>query len=68
MTEEQFSLWGMRLGIGGLVIFLAFIVWQLGKESKAGKKGMIILFFVLGLGVAGFLLKNLLVEFFLLTE
>ena len=68
MSEEQFALWGMRLGIGGLVIMLGFIVWQLGKESKAGKWGMFILFFVLGLGVMGFLFKNVLVEFFLLTE
>ncbi|RKW29910.1 MAG: DUF2788 domain-containing protein, partial [Kingella sp. (in: b-proteobacteria)] len=36
--------------------------------SKAGKWGMFILFFVLGLGVMGFLFKNILVEFFLLTE
>ena len=68
MSEEQFALWGMRLGISGLVIMLGFIVWQLGKESKAGKWGMFILFFVLGLGVMGFLFKNVLVEFFLLTE
>ena len=59
---------GEVLGIGGLVIMLGFIVWQLGKESKAGKWGMFILFFVLGLGVMGFLFKNVLVEFFLLTE
>ena len=68
MSEQEFAMWGMRLGIGGLVVFLGFIVWNLGKESKAGKLGMFILFFVLGLGVMGFLFKNVLVEFFLLTE
>ena len=68
MSEQEFAMWGMRLGIGGLVVFLGFIVWNLGKESKAGKLGMLILFFVLGLGVMGFLFKNVLVEFFLLSE
>nr|WP_314271200.1 DUF2788 domain-containing protein [uncultured Kingella sp.] len=68
MSEQEFAMWGMRLGIGGLVVFLGFIVWNLGKESKAGKLGMFILFFVLGLGVMGFLFKNVLVEFFLLSE
>ena len=68
MSEQEFAMWGMRLGIGGLVVFPGFIVWNLGKESKAGKLGMFILFFVLGLGVMGFLFKNVLVEFFLLSE
>ena len=68
MSEQEFAMWGMRLGIGGLVVCLGVIVWNLGKESKAGKLGMFILFFVLGLGVMGFLFKNVLVEFFLLSE
>ncbi len=38
--------------------FLGFIVWHLGKESKAGKFGTFILFLVLGLGVLGLSLKT----------
>ncbi|WP_373740359.1 DUF2788 domain-containing protein [Neisseria sp.] len=63
MSEAEFSDWAMKIGLGGLVIFLGFIVWNLGKESKAGKFGMFILFFVLGFGVFGFLFKNVLIEF-----
>lgn len=62
MTEAEFSMWAMRICIPALVIFLGFIIYNLGKESKAGKFGMFILFLVLGLGIAGFLFKNLLVE------
>ena len=62
MSEEQFSAWALKICLTVFIIFLGFIVWQLGKESKAGKKGMAILFFVLGLGVAGFLMKELLVQ------
>ena len=68
MSEAEFSDWALKICLSGLVIFLGFIIWNLGKESKAGKWGMFILFFVLGLGVMGFLFKNILVEFFLLTE
>ena len=68
MSEEQFALWGMRLGIGGLVIMLGFIVWQLGKESKAGKFGMVMLFLVLGLGIFGFIFKNVLIEYLMVSK
>ena len=54
MTEAQFSAWAMKIG---------FIVYDLGKKSNAGKFGMFILFFVLGLGVFGFLFKELLIGF-----
>ena len=62
MSEAEFASWAMKILLSGLIIFLGFIVWNLGKESKAGKFGMFILFLVLGLGIAGFLFKNLLVE------
>ena len=62
MTEAEFSMWALRIFIPGLVLFLGFIIYNLGKESKAGKFGMFILFLVLGLSIAGFLFKNLLVE------
>ncbi len=61
MTEEQFSQWALRIGLTVLVVFLGFIVYDLGKKSKAGKFGMFMLFFVLGLGVFGFLFKELLI-------
>ena len=63
MTEAQFSAWVMKIGLTVLVIFLGFIVYDLGKKSNAGKFGMFILFFVLGLGVFGFLFKELLIGF-----
>lgn len=48
----------------GLVIFagfIFFIIYDLAKKSNAGKFGTFILFFVLGLGLAAFLLKTILV-------
>ncbi len=62
MSIEQFEEWSLVIGIGGLVLFMAFIVWSLGRESKAGKFGMFVLFFALALGLLGFVIKLVLVE------
>lgn len=62
MTIEQFESWSLILGIGGLIAFMLFIVWDLAKNSKAGRFGTFILFLALGLGLAGFLIKTILVE------
>ena len=63
MSEAEFSDWAMKICLTGLVIFLGFIVWNLGKESKAGKFGIAILFLVLGLGVFGFIFQEVLIKF-----
>ncbi|MDO4641030.1 MAG: DUF2788 domain-containing protein [Neisseria sp.] len=68
MTEEEFTTWSLRICLTILVLFLGFIVWDLGKKSNAGKFGMFMLFLVLGLGVLGFVLKNVLVEWFLMHK
>lgn len=68
MSEEQFSNLAMPVLLTGLVIFLGFIIWDLGKKSGAGKFGTAVLFLVLGFGVLGFVFKNVLVEFFLLKK
>lgn len=62
MSEAEFASLALKICLTVLVIFLAFIIYNLGKESKAGKLGMFILFLVLFLGVAGFLFKNVLVK------
>ena len=63
MDEAQFASWAMKICLSILIIFLGFIVWDLGKKSQAGKFGMFILFLVLGLGVMGFLFKEFLIGF-----
>nr|WP_244999354.1 DUF2788 domain-containing protein [Chromobacterium subtsugae] len=55
----------MVVCLTGLIIFMGFIIWDLGKKSKAGKTGMFVLFLVLGFGVSGFVFKNILAEFLL---
>lgn len=62
MSEEEFAAIAFKVCITVFVIFLGFIIWNLGKESKAGKFGTAILFLVLGLGIVGFLFKNVLIK------
>ncbi|OAM34748.1 hypothetical protein A7Q01_08860 [Eikenella sp. NML96-A-049] len=55
----------IKIGLSVLVIFIGFIIWDLGKKSSASKFSMAIPFFVLGLGVMGFLMKEVLVSLIL---
>ena len=57
MTIEQFEYWSLNIGVGVLILFMFFIIYDLGKKSKAGKFGNFILFLALGLGMAGYLIK-----------
>ncbi|MBY6189308.1 DUF2788 domain-containing protein [Microbulbifer agarilyticus] len=62
MSFELFEEYSLIVGIGGLILFMMFIVWNLAKESKAGRFGTFILFTALGLGLLGFVIKTVLVE------
>lgn len=62
MDIEQFESIALVVGITLLVGWMFFIIYDLGKRSKAGKFGMFVLFFALGLGVFGFLAKTVIVE------
>ncbi len=58
-TEQQISTFGMTFGIGGFMLYMLFIVWKLARDSKAGRVGTIVLFFVLGFGMLGFIAKSI---------
>lgn len=58
LTEAQISEIGMTWGVGGFIALMLFIIWKVARESKAGKFGTFILFFVLAFGIFGFLMKQ----------
>ncbi|MBT9610827.1 uncharacterized protein DUF2788 [Aquabacterium commune] len=57
-TEEQIAQLGLTVGVGGFILYMVFIIFQLARESKAGKFGTFVLFLVLGFGLLGFVAKN----------
>lgn len=63
MTIEEFESLALYLCVGGLVLFMVFIMWDLAKRSKAGRFGTFILFVALGVGLLGFLIKTVAMQF-----
>jgi len=49
--------------VPGLIGYMLFIIYKLGKESKAGKFGTIVLFGVLAFGMLGFAAKYIIKAF-----
>lgn len=61
MTEAEFAEISLKVGVGGLILLMGFIMYDLSKKSGAGKFGTFIIFLVLGLCVAAFLIKEILI-------
>lgn len=62
-TEKQIAGFGMTFGVAAFMAYMLFIVWKLAKDSGAGRTGTIVLFFVLGFGMLGFIVKGILQYF-----
>lgn len=62
MSYEEFEGIFLTVGIAALILYMGFIVYNLGKESKAGKFGYFVLFLALGLGVLGFVVKTVIIK------
>jgi hypothetical protein len=58
MTEAQFSAIALKLCLTGLIIYMFWIIYNVGKESNAGRYGMMILFIALGAGFVSFIVKG----------
>ena len=59
LTESQIAQFGLTFGVGAFILYMLFIVWNLARESRAGRFGTFVLFMVLSFGMLGFLAKNL---------
>jgi hypothetical protein len=55
--EEQIAWFGLTVGVGAFMLYMVFIIFQLARESKAGKFGTFVLFLALGFGLVGFAAK-----------
>jgi len=58
MSIAEFEEISLTLGIGGLVLLMVFILYQLSKESGAGGFGTFVIFLALAMGIFGFAAKS----------
>ena len=56
-TEEQIAQFGLSFGGGAFMLYMVFIIFQLARESKAGRFGTFILLVGLGFGLLGYVAK-----------
>lgn len=62
MSIETFEYYSLVIGIGGLILYMLYIIYKLAVESQAGRFGYFVLFGGLGLGFVGLIAKSVLVE------
>ena len=60
MSVELFESVSLVVCISGLIAYMCFVMYKLASESKAGKFGTIAIFGTLGLGIIGFVVKEVL--------
>ena len=58
LTEQRIAELGLTWGVGGFILLMLVSIWNLARDSKAGKFGSFILFFVLAFGILGFVMKS----------
>jgi len=62
VTEQldiaRFEEISLSLGVGGLVLYMLFVMYRLSLESGAGRFGSLVIFLSLGLGLVGFAAKS----------
>jgi hypothetical protein len=56
-TEAQIAEFGVTFGIAAFIGYMLFIIGNLARQSKAGRLGTFVLFFVLSFGMIGFVAK-----------
>ena len=63
-SEEQIAQFGLTFGVGAFMLYMVFIIFQLARDSKAGRFGTFVLFIALGFGLVGFVAKGI-IQFFM---
>jgi len=58
LTFAEFEDISLKVCLAALILYMMFIIWNLGKESKAGRYGMMWMFIGLGVGFVGFVAKG----------
>lgn len=57
MSDDMITKIGMGIGVPIILGFLFFIIWDLAKQSKAGRFGTLMMFLILGGGFISYIIK-----------
>jgi hypothetical protein len=58
MSIVRFEEISLTLGIGGLILYMVYVMYRLARDSGAGRFGTLMIFLSLGLGIIGFAAKS----------
>jgi len=58
MSITRFEDISLVVGIGGLVLYMIYVMYRLAHDSGAGRFGTLVIFLTLGLGILGFVAKS----------
>ena len=58
MSIIRFEEISLTFGIGGLVLYMIYVMYRLARDSGAGRFGTLMIFLSLGLGLIGFVTKS----------
>ena len=59
MSIELFEHISLVVGVGGLMLYMVYVMYRLAKDSGAGRFGAVMIFLSLGLGLVGFVTKSI---------
>ena len=62
LSFAEFEDISLKLLLSGLIGYMLFIIWNLARESRAGRYGTAWLFFALGFGMFGFMAKEVIAK------
>ncbi|MFT4172946.1 MAG: DUF2788 domain-containing protein [Rhodocyclaceae bacterium] len=62
LTIAEFEDLSLKFFVSGLIAYMLFIIWNLARESKAGKFGTAVMFMGLGFGMFGFMAKEVIAK------
>ena len=65
LTIQQFEHISLIVCCSALMLYMLYVLYRLGKDSNAGRFGMVVIFCALGLGVFAFAMKSM-VQLFLI--
>ncbi|GAB4058027.1 DUF2788 domain-containing protein [Uliginosibacterium sediminicola] len=62
LSVAEFEDLSLKFLLSGLIAYMFFIIWNVARVSRAGRYGTIWLFLVMGLGMFGFMAKELIIK------